>query len=312
MAPAIRSGDEVTVEPILALGSSQGPQAGDIVLAELGRGLVVHRVAAVRHRGEAGCNDTRVILRGDASDPRNPASFEEISSEHVLGRVADVQPCLLQMRGVSKRFRSATTLCTLLSGRLRGPSVEVLRHIDLELRRGDVVAVVGENGAGKSTLLRLAAGLITPTTGEFWSGGHGTYVAADDRAFAWRLTGRQNLAFYGRLEGFHGRVLCRSVDHALERSELADAADRPVREYSSGMRQRLGLARALLSEAELLLLDEPTRGVDRDAAARLREWVGRELVATQRRTLLMATHEPADVDALGARTVALRDGTISL
>ena len=148
--------------------------------------------------------------------------------------------------------------------------VQAVKDVTFTLNAGETVALVGHNGAGKTTLIKLMLGLIRPTTGTVSVLGEdparGDFhvrqrlgYLPESVSFHMALTGRETLAFYARLK----RVDLSSADALFERVGLAqEAADRPVRTYSKGMRQRLGLAQALLGDPRVLLLDEPTSGLD--------------------------------------------------
>jgi Cu-processing system ATP-binding protein len=149
-------------------------------------------------------------------------------------------------------------------------AVQAVKDVTFTLNAGETIALVGHNGAGKTTLIKLMLGLIRPTTGTVSVLGEdparGDFhvrqrlgYLPESVSFHMALTGRETLAFYARLK----RVELTSADRLFERVGLAqEAADRPVRTYSKGMRQRLGLAQALLGEPRVLLLDEPTSGLD--------------------------------------------------
>lgn len=149
-------------------------------------------------------------------------------------------------------------------------AVQAVKDVTFTLNAGETVALVGHNGAGKTTLIKLMLGLIRPTTGTVSVLGEdparGDFhvrqrlgYLPESVSFHMALTGRETLAFYARLK----RVEISSADALFERVGLAqEAADRPVRTYSKGMRQRLGLAQALLGDPRVLLLDEPTSGLD--------------------------------------------------
>jgi ABC-2 type transport system ATP-binding protein len=219
-------------------------------------------------------------------------------------------PRSVAVRDLRKVFRSAARWRQIVRGQLRGPEVVALAGIDLEVAPGEVMGVMGPNGAGKSTLLRILAGLVLPTAGEAVTCGSVAFVVADERSFSWRLTGRHNLEFFANLYGYRGADADARVAAALERVALTGEADRPYREYSTGMRQRMALARGLLAEADIFLLDEPTRGVDPEAARLLRRFIRAELVERQRRTVLLATHDLYDVRELATRVAILRGGRI--
>jgi len=160
-----------------------------------------------------------------------------------------------------------------------------LRGINLTIDRGECVALLGPNGAGKTTLLRLIGGLLFPTSGTVTVNrfdsyknndevrGMVGYVLNEERSFFWRLTGRQNLEFFGALENLWGERLRYRIDSLIESVGLEDARDKHVSDYSSGMRQRLAIARGLLADPPILLLDEPTRCLDPIGAQAVRELI---------------------------------------
>src|SRR5688572_3770992 len=182
---------------------------------------------------------------------------------------------------------------------------EVVSGLDLRLERGEGLALRGGNGSGKSTILRCVIGSMRPSEGEILIGGHqaGSVAAkrligatlSQERSFYLRLNGRQNLQFFARLCRNSRREADARVDRVVEELEIGDIAARRLDRCSTGMVQQLGYARALLAEPALLVLDEPTRSLDADAAARL--WA-----AADRRpetAVLIATHRDEDVSHCG-------------
>ena len=217
---------------------------------------------------------------------------------------------MIEVAGLRKSFRSAARWREIMRGRLHGRTIVALDGVDLKVARGEIVGVMGPNGAGKSTLLRILAGLIEPSGGTSKVDGSVAFVVADERSFSWRLSGRHNLEFFASLYGYLGADGRARVNEALARASLEGDADRPYREYSTGMRQRLALARGLLADADVFLLDEPTRGVDPEAAHVLRRFVRDELVGKSGRTVLLATHDLHEARELAARVAILRAGRI--
>jgi ABC-2 type transport system ATP-binding protein len=217
---------------------------------------------------------------------------------------------MIEVAGLRKSFRSAARWREIVRGRLHGRTIVALDGVDLQVARAEIVGVMGPNGAGKSTLLRILAGLIEPSGGKAQVDGSVAFVVADERSFSWRLSGRHNLEFFASLYGYTGGDARDRVAEALARASLTDDADRPYREYSTGMRQRLALARGLLADADVFLLDEPTRGVDPEAAHVLRKFVRDELVGKSGRTVLLATHDLHEARELAARVAILRAGRI--
>ncbi|MFD1330163.1 ABC transporter ATP-binding protein [Mycoplana ramosa] len=193
--------------------------------------------------------------------------------------------------------------------------VDAVRDVTLTLEGGETVALVGHNGAGKTTLIKLMLGLIRPTTGSVRmlgeDPGRGDVRARkrlgylpESVSFHMALTGRETLAFYARLK----RVDIASIDALFERVGLApQAAARPVRTYSKGMRQRLGLAQALLGAPRVLLLDEPTSGLD---PALRRSFY--DLITDLRAggtTVLLSSHALTELEDRADRVIILNKGT---
>jgi ABC-2 type transport system ATP-binding protein len=183
----------------------------------------------------------------------------------------------------------------------------VLHELSLTLRRGERLAVLGHNGAGKTTLLRCVAGTLTPSSGSVLVGGRAPTrsevraligaVLPGERSFALRLSGRENLRFFARVRLRGARRAESAVAELVDELALGEIVERRVSACSSGMLQQLAFARALLGAPAVLLLDEPTRSLDDDAAARL--WA-----ALDRRpelAVLIATHRAEDIDRCGAR-----------
>jgi ABC-type multidrug transport system ATPase subunit len=192
----------------------------------------------------------------------------------------------------------------------------VLRDVSLRIAAGETVALFGPNGAGKSTLLRVCATLMTPTAGAlrlFGSDGRNAAVRrriglVAHQSFLYPdLTARENLLFYAGLYRVADAV--QLVDAWLARVELVDAGDRPVRVFSRGMEQRLSLARALLPDPELVLLDEPWSGLDAAAADWLDALLGE--LRSRGRTIVAATHDFARGLGVADRAVILHRGRIA-
>lgn len=192
--------------------------------------------------------------------------------------------------------------------------VDAVREVSLALGEGEAVALVGHNGAGKTTLIKLMLGLIQPThgsvrvlgedpaTGNVRVRRHLGYLP-ESVSFHMALTGRETLDFYARLK----RVEPGSSHALFERVGLAPSAvDRPVRTYSKGMRQRLGLAQALLGEPRILLLDEPTSGLDPALRRHFYDLIG-ELRA-KGATVLLSSHALDELEGRTDRVVVVSGG----
>jgi ABC-2 type transport system ATP-binding protein len=230
-------------------------------------------------------------------------------------------PAIL-VEGLGKTFRPPAGVSEMLRGRLYGPPVEALREVSFEVARGEVVCVMGPNGAGKSTLARILGGLLTPSTGRAVVEGTDavaavpelrrkvSFVVGDERSFHYRVSGRGNLHYYAALHGLAAGTARRRAGELLERVGLGGAADRRYREYSRGMRQRLAIARGLLGDPAVLLLDEPTLGLDPRGARDLRAFLREEVVRRAGRTAIVCSNDPAEVRALADRVLFLEAGRL--
>jgi Cu-processing system ATP-binding protein len=192
-------------------------------------------------------------------------------------------------------------------------AVDALTDVSLDVAPGEQVALLGHNGAGKTTLFRLILGFIKPTAGSIFISGFEPGSDAARRivsylpeqvAFPKMLTGREVVRFYARLKG----AALEDVQTVLDKVELVDAADRRVDTYSKGMRQRLGLAQALVGKPGLLLLDEPTSGLDPLSRQHFYELIAD--VARQGGSVLLSSHGLSELEAKTDRVAILRDGKL--
>lgn len=197
-----------------------------------------------------------------------------------------------------------------------------LAGISFSVEPGEAVALIGENGAGKSTLLRVLATLILPTRGHAQISGcdvehdgtsarkHLGYYTSGDEGFYGRLTGRENLRLFAAMNNLLRAQAAHRIGELAELLGLKDILDRQARTYSTGMLQRLGLARSLLHAPSVLLLDEPTRSLDPLAAAEFRRFLKSEIVGRLGTTLLFASHTLGEVEELAGRVVLLAEGHV--
>ncbi len=198
-----------------------------------------------------------------------------------------------------------------------------IEDVTFTVERGERVAFLGPNGAGKTTLLKVIGGLILPTKGTVRVNGRNTsrentaarksvgFVMNEERSFYWRLTAKQNLEFFGVLDNLRGPVLQGRIRELLNLVGLEDSADQQVAGYSSGMRQRLAIARGLLADPDVLILDEPTRALDPVAAEDLTKLLIDRIHRYHEKTLLIATHKLDEVLALCNRMCVVREARIA-
>ncbi|MGH7572665.1 MAG: ATP-binding cassette domain-containing protein [Gemmatimonadota bacterium] len=188
--------------------------------------------------------------------------------------------------------------------------------LSISIEQGEVVGLLGPNGAGKTTTIRMLAALIPPTSGTATVAGfrlredddgvrRSIGILTETPGLYDRLSARRNLDFHARLQGVPD--IARTVDRYLELVGLADRADDPAGTFSKGMRQKLALARALLHEPEVLLLDEPTAGLDPRMARIVRDFIAS--LKAEGRTILLSTHNLEEAEALCDR-VALIQGRL--
>lgn len=228
----------------------------------------------------------------------------------------------VRVEGVTKRFPRRRPLSEIVRAPFARPKQDVLRGVSLEVREGEFFGLLGPNGAGKTTLFKILATLVLADAGEVRVDGIDpgrdpdgvkarlTPVIADERSLYWRLTGRENLRLYAALYGLRGTERDDAVARMLAAVELEEAADRMAGTYSSGMKQRLLIARALLSRPKVLLLDEPTRSLDPVGARAFRRFLRSELVDRQGCTVLLATHDADEAFELCDRLAVLDRGRV--
>lgn len=200
--------------------------------------------------------------------------------------------------------------------------VEALRDVSFEVEAGEVFGLIGRNGAGKTTLTKIVATLVQPTTGSVSVRGHDSVTddedvrreiglaTAEERSFYWRLNSEQNLLFFARLHGLSDRVAKQRIKDLFGKLELEEVARRRFGELSTGNKQRLAVARAMLTSPTVLLLDEPTRSLDPLAAARMREMISSLAQQDPPVTIFLTSHNLGEVETLCGRVAIISRGRI--
>ena len=219
-------------------------------------------------------------------------------------------PALL-IEGVSKRF---------VVGRDK-KAVDAITDVSLRLERGDIHGILGANGSGKSTLIRLISGLLTLDEGRVEVFGHDIRReemavkrlinrVSVDAAFFKKLSPMENLVFAARLYGLDGTTAKRDAIAILERLGISEKRlNRPIEQMSRGMQQKVAIARALLTSPSLLLLDEPTTGLDPRSKLDVQTFI-EEINTTADATIVLTTHDLAEAERLCGRITVLNDGKV--
>src|SRR3990170_4253011 len=209
---------------------------------------------------------------------------------------------------------------TFRSGWPRRRRTEALRGASLQVPRGAIFGLLGPNGAGKTTLLSILATLLLPDSGSATILGHDVVreafalrrrlnMASGNASFVWSLRPAEVLAFYGRLYGLSGKRLRRKTDELIERFELGPHRKTEYNELSTGLKQRVALAKALLNDPEVLFLDEPTLGLDPDVSIRIRAQIA-ALRREQGTTIILTTHYMREAEELCDEIAFIKGGRI--
>jgi ABC-2 type transport system ATP-binding protein len=244
------------------------------------------------------------LKNGSTSTPVQPLAAQPVPVR------PSPSPALL-IEDVSKRF---------VVGRKKKP-VTAISHVSMRLERGDVHGILGSNGSGKSTLIRLICGLLTLDEGRVEVFGHDIVReemavkrlinrVSVDAAFFKKLSPMENLLFAARLYGLDGRTARGEAIAILARLGISEKRiDRPIEQMSRGMQQKVAIARALLTSPTLLLLDEPTTGLDPRSKLDVQTFI-EELRDTHDATIVLTTHDLAEADRLCDRIAIINDGRI--
>lgn len=198
--------------------------------------------------------------------------------------------CVLRVNNVSKKAKD----------------FQILNKISFELGSGEIVGLIGPNGAGKTSIMKILAGLTKNYTGEVdLSGVRDIGCMIETPNFYPYNTGYQNLMYFARLNG----VGKKKVEELLELLGLRDAANKNVKAYSLGMRQRLGIAQALLKDPDVLVLDEPTNGLDPEGIYEVREYI-RRIADENNITVLISSHLLGELEKMCDRAIIIKQGEI--
>ncbi len=220
-----------------------------------------------------------------------------------------VQPMVVECAGLTKVFRRPFASLD--------KAVCALRDVSLSVRKGQIVGLIGPNGAGKSTLLNLMAGLILPTQGRVTVCGHPARSVGARRylgfmpehpVFPGLYTARAVLRYHGALLGLSREGIARQVDKSIEQLQMKEFADRPASDFSQGMKQRLALAIAMMSDPQLLLLDEPSNGLDPIGIIELRDLL--QQLRGRGTSVVISSHRLGELERLTNDYIFMHRGRI--
>lgn len=198
---------------------------------------------------------------------------------------------------------------------------EAVKNINIEVKPGKIIGLLGLNGAGKTTVIKMLTTMIEPTTGAIQIDGIDAIknpmkakeklnlITGGERNIYWRLTARENLQYFGRLYGISEKELNKRIEEVLKIVNLDKEADTPVEKYSKGMKQRLQIARGLINDPNYIFLDEPTLGLDIVIAKELREYIKR-LAKEKNKGILLTTHYIQEAEELCDYIYIINQGEI--
>jgi ABC-2 type transport system ATP-binding protein len=223
---------------------------------------------------------------------------------------------------LTKRFPVIRGYIDLISHPFKRKEITALRDVNLRVRKGEVLGLLGPNGAGKTTLIKILCTLILPTAGIARVGGYDIsregkkvrkiigYIVSDERSFYWRLTGRQNLEFFAKLNNIEKHEADKRIERLIDLMGLQEDLDRMFKDYSNGMKQNLAIIRGLITDPEIVFMDEPTRSLDPTISQDLRRLVREKLVTDGKKTVLYATHNLREAEEICDNIAIINHGEI--
>ncbi len=228
-------------------------------------------------------------------------------------------PPAIELHNISKSFTERNWKTFFF----RKPiAVRALNNISLTVNKGEILGLLGPNGAGKTTLIKILSTLVTPDKGTGSIAGLSLeddslairkkigLVSTNDRTFYWRLTGRENLNFFATLYNLYGTNKSRRITEALELTDMKDKADSRFMAFSAGQKQRLAIARAMLSDPEILLLDEATTSLDPIASRKLLRFTKETLAERKHKTIIWCTHNLHEAEEICDCVTILNRGKV--
>ncbi len=217
---------------------------------------------------------------------------------------------IIETFNLTKRYPQIKRYHEIVIHPFQKREITALDGINIRVKQGEVFGLLGPNGAGKTTLIKTLCTLLLPNEGTALVNGYDImeqerevrrsigYVVNDERSFYWRLTGRQNLGFFAILNNLAPKRTDLMIEKVLRLVGLENNGDKRVKDYSTGMKQKLAIARGMLSDPEVLFMDEPTRSLDPVIAKSLREFIRKNIVEGEGKTVFLSTHNLGEAEDL--------------
>ena len=228
-------------------------------------------------------------------------------------------PSAIDLQNISKTFIERNWKTFLF----RKPRQTLaLNDVSLTVEKGEIMGLLGPNGAGKTTLIKILSTLVTADSGKGSISGLSLatqslairhkigMVSTNDRTFYWRLSGRENLDFFATLYNLHGAIKRQQIEKALQLTGMEDKAESRFMSYSSGQKQRLAIARAMLADPEILLMDEATTSLDPIATRKLLTFTKETLARQEQKTIIWCTHNLYEAEDICDRVTILHRGKV--
>ena len=231
-------------------------------------------------------------------------------------------PEYIEAIDITKNFPVIKRYRDIILNPFKKKDFTALNGVNLSIKKGELFALLGSNGAGKTTLIKIFCTLVLPSSGKAFIDGLDVttngknirkkigYVFSDERSFYWRLTGRQNLRFFAILNNIPKVEIERRTDEVLTSVGLLEEANRRFKDYSTGMKKKLAIARGLLVNPEILFMDEPTSGLDPLIADNIKRLVRKKLVEEEGKTVILTTHNLKEAEELCDRLAVIDKGKI--
>jgi len=225
---------------------------------------------------------------------------------------------IIKLENIDKTFYSQKDRFFALTKK----KIEVLRNLNLKFKKGEIVALLGPNGSGKTTIFKMISTLLYPNSGNLRILGNNplkdpipvrkevSFITSEERSFYFMLTGRQNLHFFASLCNVKKNEREERISKIASLLKLEDHLNIKYQEFSTGLKQKLNLARGLIRESSILLLDEPIKSLDSKTASEVKNYLKYSLVNGKGNTVIFTTHNMNEIEDYADRFLILDEGTI--